>query len=98
MNEELLQHVQLAFGVENWSAGYFDINLRGNLLVRPAPGDARYADLKEIIDYLIARHRVQVPLLLRFPQILTSQLRILSAAYQNAIKSMNTQASTPLFQ
>lgn len=86
MNDELLQHVQLAYGVENWSAGYFDINSRGNLVVHPAPGDARSADLKEIVDYLIARHRVQVPLLLRFPQILTSQLRALSSAYQHAIQ------------
>lgn len=86
MNDELLQHVQLTYGVENWSAGYFDINSRGHLTVHPAPGDVRSADLKEIVDYLISRHRVQVPLLLRFPQILTSQLRALSAAYQNAIQ------------
>lgn len=98
MNEEHLQRIQLAYGVENWSAGYFDINSRGNLLVRPAAGDHRYADLKEIVDYLLARHRVQVPLLLRFPQILTSQLRALSNAYQNAIQEYGyTQQHFPLF-
>lgn len=86
MNDELLQHVQLAYGVENWSAGYFDINSRGNLVVHPTAADARSADLKEIVDHLISRHKVQVPLLLRFPQILTSQLRALSNAYQNAIQ------------
>lgn len=98
MNEEHLQHVQLAYGVENWSAGYFDINARGNLIVHPAPGDPRYADIKEIIDYLMARHRIQAPLILRFPQILTSQLRALSAAYQNAIQEYEyTQQHYPLF-
>jgi arginine decarboxylase len=98
MNEEHLQRIQMAYGVENWSAGYFDINSRGNLLVRPAGGDHRYADLKEIVDYLLARHRVQVPLLLRFPQILTSQLRALSSAYQNAIQEYGyTKQHFPLF-
>lgn len=85
MNDETLQAVQLAYGVENWAAGYFDINSRGNIIVRPAAGDERYADLKEIVDLLLSKRRVSLPLLLRFPQILTSQLRVLSAAYQNAI-------------
>ncbi len=98
MNEELLQHVQHAYGVENWSAGYFDINSRGNLEVHPAPGDARHADLKEIVDYLMARHKVNVPLLLRFPQILSAQLRALSVAYQNAIQEYEfTKQHYPLF-
>lgn len=85
MNEETLQHVQLAYGVENWSAGYFDISSRGTIIVHPAKDDPRYADLKEIVDHLLAKGRVKLPLLLRFPQILTSQLRVLTAAYQSAI-------------
>lgn len=85
MNEETLQHVQLAYGVENWSAGYFDISSRGTIIVHPAKDDPRYADLKEIVDHLLAKGRVKLPLLLRFPQILTSQLRVLAAAYQSAI-------------
>lgn len=85
MNEETLQQVQLAYGVENWSAGYFDISSRGTIIVHPANGDVRYADLKEIVDHLLAKGRVKLPLLLRFPQILTSQLRVLTAAYQSAI-------------
>jgi arginine decarboxylase len=85
MNDETLQTVQLAYGVENWSAGYFDINSLGNIIVHPAAGDERYADLKMIVDQLLEKRRVRLPLLLRFPQILTSQLKALSAAYQHAI-------------
>jgi len=40
------------YGIENWGAGYFDVNRKGNLIVRPAEGDSRSADLKEIIDDL----------------------------------------------
>lgn len=85
MKDETLQLVQAAYGVENWSAGYFDINSRGNITVCPEKNDPRHADLKEIVDQLLAKGRVRLPLLLRFPQILTSQLRALSTAYQSAI-------------
>ncbi len=85
MNEETLQQAQLAYGVENWAAGYFDINSRGNIVVRPSTGDARFADLKEIVDHLIQKRDLNVPILLRFPQILSSQLKILTNAYQSAI-------------
>ena len=98
MNEETLQQVQLAYGVENWSAGYFDISSRGTIIVHPANGDVRYADLKEIVDHLLSKGRVKLPLLLRFPQILTSQLRVLTAAYQSAIEEFEYSGQHyPLF-
>jgi len=86
MNDEVLQRIQQVYGVENWSAGYFDINSRGHIVVRPAKDDPRYVDLKELVDDLLTRQKQQLPLLVRFPQLLTSQLRILSGAYQAAIK------------
>lgn len=98
MNEETLQQVQQAFGVENWSAGYFEVNSRGNITVRPAAGDSRSADLKEIVDHLVSRHKITAPVLLRFPQILTAQLRRLSSAYQSAIAEFKYQGQHfPLF-
>ena len=54
------------YGIENWGAGYFDVNRKGNLVVRPVEGDPRSADLKEIIDDL-ARRGIGAPVLLRFP-------------------------------
>ena len=98
MNEETLQQVQQAFGVENWSAGYFEVNSRGNITVRPAAGDSRSADLKEIVDHLVSRHKITAPVLQRFPQILTAQLRRLSSAYQSAIAEFKYQGQHfPLF-
>ena len=43
------------YGIENWSAGYFDVNRKGNLIVRPAEGDPRAADVREIIEDLAKR-------------------------------------------
>lgn len=98
MNDETLQAAQLAYGVENWGAGYFDISPRGNIIVHPAAGDERFADLKEIVDQLLQKRRVRLPLLLRFPQILSSQLKSLSSAYQQAISEYGyTGSHLPLF-
>jgi arginine decarboxylase len=91
MNDEILQRIQQVYGVENWSAGYFDINPKGNIIVRPAKDDPRYVDLKGLVDDLLARQKMQLPLLIRFPQLLTSQLRTLSAAYQAAIAQYGFQ-------
>ncbi|MGN6134481.1 MAG: biosynthetic arginine decarboxylase [Aureliella sp.] len=85
MNEETLQEIQQVYGVENWSSGYFDVNSKGHITVRPAKGDPRSVDLKEVVDSLLRERRLSLPLLIRFPQILTSQLRALSAAYHTAI-------------
>lgn len=85
MNEEVLQRIQQVYGVENWSAGYFDINSQGHIIVRPAKDDRRYVDLKNLVDDLLSKHKLQLPLMIRFPQLLTSQLRTLSNAYQSAM-------------
>ncbi|RMF39748.1 MAG: biosynthetic arginine decarboxylase [Planctomycetota bacterium] len=98
MRDETLNQVQAAYGVENWSAGYFDINQHGNMIVRPVRGDPRAADMKQIVDALVDSGRVRLPLLLRFPQILGSQLRALSEAYQTAIREFEYQGQHyPLF-
>ena len=85
MNDEILQQIQQVYGVENWSAGYFDINPQGHIIVRPAKNDPRFVDLKILVDDLLTKQKLQLPLLIRFPQLLTSQLRTLSNAYQTAI-------------
>ena len=74
------------YGVGAWGAGYFEIGPRGNLLIRPARGDARYADLKEIVDHLVGQRKLTPPLLLRFPQLLENQLQKLNAAYVEAAR------------
>src|SRR5215210_5592388 len=73
------------YGIENWGAGYFDVNRKGNLIVRPAENDSRAADLKEIIDDL-ARRGIRTPVLLRFPQLIAAQVRKLQRAFRNSIR------------
>ncbi|MBA3570734.1 MAG: biosynthetic arginine decarboxylase [Pyrinomonadaceae bacterium] len=80
------------YGIQNWGAGYFDVNRKGHLVVRPAAGDPRLADLKEIIDDL-ARRGIGAPVLLRFPQLVAAQVRKLQRAFSRSIREFEYQGS-----
>ena len=72
------------YGVASWGSGYFDINRKGNLVVRPSENDDG-VDLKEVVDDLVKRG-LTPPLLIRFPQILANQVKRLRSAFKGAIK------------
>lgn len=80
------------YGIENWGAGYFDVNKKGNLIVRPAEGDPRAADVREIIDDL-ARRGITAPVLLRFPQLVAAQVRKLQRAFSRSIREFEYQGA-----
>ena len=89
MRNVSLEEVLETYGVENWGAGYFEVNRQGHLAVRPAEGDPRSVDVKALIDDLIEHHKLQLPILLRFPQILTNQLKKLHRAFQEASREFS---------
>ena len=80
------------YGIENWGAGYFDVNRKGNLIVRPAEGDPRAADVREIIEDL-AKRGVPTPVLLRFPQLVAAQVRKLQRAFSKSIREYDYQGA-----
>ncbi len=81
------------YGIENWGAGYFGINRKGNLVVHPSDSDQnRAADVRDIIDDL-RRRGIQTPVLLRFPQLIAGQVRKLQRAFRNSIREYEYQGS-----
>ncbi|HEX8560080.1 MAG TPA: biosynthetic arginine decarboxylase [Pyrinomonadaceae bacterium] len=81
------------YGIENWGAGYFGINRKGNLVVHPSESDQnRAADVREIIDDL-RRRGIHPPVLLRFPQLIAAQVRKLQRAFRNSIREYEYQGS-----
>ena len=80
------------YGIENWGAGYFDVNRKGNLIVRPAEGDPRAADVREIIEDL-TRRGISAPVLLRFPQLVAGQVRKLQRAFSKSIREFEYQGA-----
>jgi arginine decarboxylase len=81
------------YGIENWGAGYFGINRKGNLVVHPSDSDQnRAADVREIIDDL-SRRGISTPVLLRFPQLIAGQVRKLQRAFQRSIREYEYQGT-----
>lgn len=73
------------YGVRNWGKGYFGVNKSGHVVVYPEKIPERYIDLKELIDQLQARG-IQLPILLRFTDILRHRVGEIHAAFQSAIQ------------
>jgi arginine decarboxylase len=72
------------YNVAGWGRGFFSINEGGNVEVTPAgPGGGRI-DLKELVDDLRSRG-LNLPLLIRFSDILRRRVEQLCGAFQQAI-------------
>jgi arginine decarboxylase len=83
-----IAEIAQTYGIENWGAGYFSINTKGHLVVHPAENDPRGADVKAIVDDLVAR-KVKLPLLLRFPQLFANQVRKMNQSFRTAMTEFN---------
>jgi len=74
------------YGIQDWSAGYFDISSEGDVLVRPrGRGTDTTISLPEIIDGLRERG-VDLPVLLRFGNILESRIAAINKSFRKAMK------------
>ncbi|MFN7806961.1 MAG: biosynthetic arginine decarboxylase [Planctomycetaceae bacterium] len=78
-----IEEVGQTYGIEKWGAGYFSINTEGHLMVHPERGRPG-ADVYDLVDKLVRERKLSTPLLLRFPQILGTQLKRLCLAYETA--------------
>jgi arginine decarboxylase len=76
--------IEEIYGLENWGAGYFSVSRKGHLMVHLRPGQGSGVDLKAIVDSL-GEQDLYPPLLLRFPQIISSQITRLHEAFARAI-------------
>ena len=73
-----------------WGAGYFRVNAEGNVEVTPQGPDGPSLDLYDLAGQLSGRG-LDMPLLLRFPDILRSRIDSLTGAFATAIQNENYQ-------
>lgn len=73
------------YGVRYWGKGYFGINKNGHVVVHPDKRPDRSIDLKELVDQLQQRG-IQLPILLRFTDILRHRVGEIHDAFQTAIR------------
>lgn len=92
MMKSTLEETIKTYGIENWGAGFFDVNKKGHLIVRPSEDDVASVDVKEVIEDLL-RRGVKLPVILRFPQLLSHQVRKLYNCYQNSIREYDYKGS-----
>ena len=76
------------YGIEGWSCGYFGISNHGNIEVKPFIDNDAKVDLLSLVKRAL-KEKAQTPLIIRFPQIIKSQLSRLHDAFENAMKENN---------
>jgi arginine decarboxylase len=72
------------YDVASWGKGYFSVGDNGHVRVHPEKDPARSIDLKELVDTLVLRG-INLPILIRFADILKHRLGELHSAFQTAI-------------
>jgi len=72
------------YRVDQWGQGYFSVNGEGNVAVHPTQEQHRQIDLKKLIDELRERD-IQLPILVRFTDILKHRVSMLHEAFARAI-------------
>jgi arginine decarboxylase len=85
-----IQDALETYGVRHWGKGYFGVNKAGHVTVHPDKRPERAVDLKELVDQLQARG-IQLPILLRFTDILRHRVGEIHEAFQQAIKEFEYQ-------
>lgn len=71
------------YWTHGWSEGYFDVNDRGNVIVRPS-GEGASIELNALMKTLVSRG-IEAPILFRFDGIIKDRIDRLHLAFESAI-------------
>jgi arginine decarboxylase len=72
------------YAVGSWGNNFFGINDRGNVIVHPGGPGTEAIDLKALVDE-VRQRGIDLPLLLRFSDILRSRIAEMNEAFRRAI-------------
>lgn len=77
------------YGIKNWGAGYFSISEKGEVMVNPYKNNPTAAvSLVDIISGVRERG-LDMPVLLRFENLLDSQISVLNNTFGDAMKKLD---------
>ncbi|HVQ28197.1 MAG TPA: biosynthetic arginine decarboxylase, partial [Vicinamibacteria bacterium] len=80
------------YNVNGWGKDFFSVNEAGNVQVTPGGPGSAPVDLKELVDDLRSRG-LNLPLLIRFSDILRTRVQQLCGAFQQAIAENDYKGS-----
>ncbi len=89
MDQWTIQDAFDTYSIRNWGKGYFSINSEGHVTVHPNKGE-HGIDLKKLVTELQTRG-IQLPILLRFTDILRHRITELHQAFQQAMLEFQYQ-------
>ena len=72
------------YQVQGWGQPYFAINDKGHVEVRPDPSRDQTIDIFELTAR-VAERGLDLPILLRFPDILHHRIRLMNESFEHAI-------------
>jgi arginine decarboxylase len=76
------------YEVQRWGKSYFSVGDDGHVRVHPTKDPSRWIDLKQLVDNLQLRG-IDLPILIRFRDILRHRLGDIQAAFQAAMQQHN---------
>lgn len=91
MSQTNIQNARMTYGIDSWGAGYFGISTEGRVVVYPFGTELCGIDLAPIVSRAYSR-KLQTPLIVRFPQILETQMHRLQGAFANAAQECGYQS------
>ena len=77
------------YNIKNWSANYFSISKTGEVMVNPEPGNEESA--VSIMDIIkgVSDRGMDMPVLLRFENLLDAQISYLNTTFKDAMKELD---------
>ncbi|MDD1727290.1 MAG: biosynthetic arginine decarboxylase [Methanothrix sp.] len=86
------------YGIENWGNGYFSINDKGNVTIRPGKDPSSSVDVVDLIEEIEKSKDLEFPVLLRFPQILENRIDEITGAFLGSISEFSYKGTyQPIF-
>ncbi|MEH6566140.1 MAG: arginine decarboxylase [Halopseudomonas sp.] len=79
------------YGIRHWGAGYFNVSDAGHVEVMPRGEGAGSIDLHELVGQL-RDSGLDLPLLVRFPDILQSRVKQLTGAFDHSIAALDYES------
>ncbi len=81
------------YGIKNWGSGYFSISDKGEVVVSPNNGkNQATVSILDIVSEINERG-LNMPVLLRFENILDTQIAFLNKSFKKAIESLDYKGS-----
>ena len=84
-NISKLDRIRADYNVDYWSQGFYGIDNQGEVYVSPRSDNAFQVPLSRIVSKLVQR-QLNLPVLVRFPQILHQRVHGICAAFNQAIE------------